>query len=104
MWQNPRIQTLFGIKHPIIQAPMAGSSSPELVAAVSNAGGLGGYGAAPLAPTKLRAIIQNIRDLTYQPFNINLFALASEQVGENVVVPDHFRQLLSAYHHELGLS
>lgn len=103
MWQNPRIQSLFGIQHPIIQSPMAGSSSPELVAAVSNAGGLGGFGAAPLSPADLRATIGKIRLLTDKPFNINLFASASEQVDENTRVPDRYGALLKAYHREVGL-
>ncbi len=44
-----------GIEHPIILAPMAGGpSTPELVAAVSNAGGLGSLGAGYLAPEAIR--------------------------------------------------
>ena len=38
----------FGIEYPIIQAPMAGACTPALVAAVSNGGGLGSLGAAPM--------------------------------------------------------
>ncbi|MGV0036070.1 MAG: NAD(P)H-dependent flavin oxidoreductase [Candidatus Azotimanducaceae bacterium WSBS_2022_MAG_OTU7] len=73
------IQLPFTIEHPIIQAPMAGACTPELVAAVSNAGGLGSLGAAPMKPEVLRAQIQKIRALTDRPFNINLFAPQSEQ-------------------------
>ena len=61
---------------PIIQAPMASVTTRELVAAVSNAGGLGSLGALFLAP---RAIVEQtaaIRALTSRPFNINLFVLA----------------------------
>jgi nitronate monooxygenase len=104
MWQVPRLQSLFGIKHPIIQAPMAGSSSPELVAAVSNAGGLGGFGAAPLSPADLRSTVKKIRALTDKPFNINLFASATELVDEHTDVPDQFVQLLKAYQQEVGLT
>ena len=64
-----------GINHPIIQAPMSGgSTTPELVAAVSNAGGLGSFGAAYLAPDQIASDIRAIRALTDKPFNINLFA------------------------------
>ncbi|HEY4951409.1 MAG TPA: nitronate monooxygenase [Candidatus Acidoferrales bacterium] len=64
-----------GITHPIIQAPMAGGpSTPELVAAVSNAGGLGSLGSAYSTPEQITADIQKVRALTGKPFNVNLFA------------------------------
>ena len=64
-----------GISHPILQAPMAGgTTTPELVAAVSNAGALGSLGAAYLTPEQLIQSIQKIRAITDRPFNVNLFA------------------------------
>lgn len=62
------------IQHPIIQAPMALSDSPALVAAVSNQGGLGSLGAALFDVEQIRQKIKEIRNLTDKPFNINLFA------------------------------
>jgi nitronate monooxygenase len=60
---------------PIIQGPMGGGpSTPELVAAVSNAGGLGSLGAAYLTPDKITETIRQIKALTDKPFNVNLFA------------------------------
>jgi nitronate monooxygenase len=53
---------------------MAGATSPELVAAVSNAGGLGSLGGALMSPDALRQAIRDIRRRTDQPFNVNLFA------------------------------
>ncbi len=50
-----------------------GPSTPELVAAVSNAGGLGSLGAAYLTPAEITQAVARIRDLTDQPFAINLF-------------------------------
>lgn len=48
-----------GISHPILQAPMAGgTTTPELVAAISNAGALGSLGAAYLSPEQLVESIQ----------------------------------------------
>ncbi|WP_156890435.1 nitronate monooxygenase [Gordonia shandongensis] len=59
---------------PIVGAPMAGgTSTPELTAAVSAAGGLGMYGAAYLTGDRLAAVIAEIRALTDAPFGINLF-------------------------------
>lgn len=58
---------------PIIQAPMAGVSTPGLAAAVSEAGGLGslGIGASPVA--QACAMIRETRALTARPFNVNVF-------------------------------
>lgn len=59
---------------PIIQGPMAGgSNTPALVAAVSNAGGLGSLAGSLLSPESLRAQVEEIRKLTAKPFLINFF-------------------------------
>jgi nitronate monooxygenase len=64
-----------GIEQPIIKAPLAGAGdTPELVAAVSEAGGLGIFGAAYLQPDSIRATARRIRELTSRPFGLNLFA------------------------------
>lgn len=63
-----------GIRYPIIQAPMAGgATTPELIAAASNAGGLGSLGAGYMAPDDIRCAIKKIRELTSSPFSVNLF-------------------------------
>lgn len=64
----------FGIKYPILLAGMGGVSMHKLVAAVSNAGGLGVMGAATLNPEQLRAEIRKTRELTDQPFAVDLLA------------------------------
>ncbi|UTR10657.1 nitronate monooxygenase [Evansella sp. LMS18] len=62
------------IKYPIIQAPMAGGiTTPELVAAVSNAGGLGVLAAGYLTPEATRVEIRKIKKLTERPFAVNIF-------------------------------
>jgi nitronate monooxygenase len=72
--QNALLRRL-GIRHPIIQGPLGGGlSTPELVAAVSNAGGLGSLGAAYQKPDEITAAIRRIKSLTSRPFNVNLFA------------------------------
>jgi nitronate monooxygenase len=66
---------ILGIEHPIIGAPMGGGpSTPELVAAVSNAGGLGSFAASYLTPNQILEGVGRIRSLTDRPFNTNLFA------------------------------
>ncbi|QGZ64960.1 NAD(P)H-dependent flavin oxidoreductase [Paraburkholderia acidisoli] len=62
-----------GIQKPIIQAPMAGVSTPALAAAVSNAGALGSLGLGAMNAQAARKAIRDTRELTAQPFNVNLF-------------------------------
>lgn len=66
-----RITELFGIKHPIVLSGMAFVSLPKLVAAVSNAGGLGIFNSVANTPDQLKGIIQEIKSLTDKPFAIN---------------------------------
>ncbi len=74
---GPGLARLLGIEHSIIQAPMAGgTTTPELVAAVSNAGGLGSIGAAYLTPDQIRESVAAVRRLTSRPFGVNLFVAA----------------------------
>jgi nitronate monooxygenase len=65
-----------GIELPIIQAPMAGVSTPEMAAAVSNAGGLGSIGIGAADPESARGMIRAVRALTDRPFNVNVFCHA----------------------------
>ncbi len=73
---TPRAAALcsrLGIVHPIVQSGMSRVAGPELVAAVSNAGGLGVLAALRLEPDELRAQIRRIRELTARPFGVNLW-------------------------------
>lgn len=72
---NPFIARL-GIAFPIIQAPMAGVSTPQLAAAVSNAGGLGSLGIGASTADQARKMIEETRSLTRGPFNVNVFCHA----------------------------
>ena len=67
------------IDYPIIQAPMVGVSTPELAAAVSNAGGLGSIGLGASNADQGRVLIRKTRELTEKPFNVNLFCHAPAQ-------------------------
>jgi enoyl-[acyl-carrier protein] reductase II len=67
-----RITELLGIKHPIILAPANYVGTPEMVAAVSNAGGFGILASGRLAPDDLRADVRAIRKLSDKPFGANL--------------------------------
>ncbi len=91
-----------GIKFPIIQAPMGGGlTTPELIAAVCNAGGLGSLAAAYLKAEEILSEFHRIRTLTDKPVNINLFAGGYETKA----VPDArpMLSLLGEVHKTLGL-
>ncbi|WP_213359278.1 NAD(P)H-dependent flavin oxidoreductase [Brachymonas denitrificans] len=68
-----------GIRYPIIQAPMTGTSTPRLAAAVSNAGGLGSLGIGANTLEQARQMIAETRALTDKPFNVNVFCHAPAQ-------------------------
>ena len=83
-WQNiavgvtmhNRLTQRLDIAYPIIQAPMAGVSTPELAAAVSNSGGLGSLGLGAATVSQAEALIARTRNLTTGPINVNLFCHA----------------------------
>jgi nitronate monooxygenase len=74
-WRETAFARRIGLRTPIVQAPMAGGmTTPRLVAAVAEAGGLGTVAGAMLGPDDLRAQIREVRSLTDRPFAVNLFA------------------------------
>ncbi|HVW35272.1 MAG TPA: nitronate monooxygenase [Acidimicrobiia bacterium] len=101
VWETEAVRRL-GIRVPIVGAPMGGGpSTPALVAAVSNAGGLGSLAGGYLSPEKLAADIAAVRELTDRPFAVNLFVAATEEPG-----PEQIEAALLAlepYRMELGL-
>jgi len=101
-WPNNRLTQLLGIDYPLIQAPMAGGvTTPELVAAVSNAGGLGSLGAGYMKPEAIRQAIAAIRQRTDRPFAVNLFV--SEPVKEEAQRVIAANRLLAPYREALNL-
>ncbi len=84
-----RITTLFGIKHPIILSGMSWISTPELVAPVAEAGGLGILATGVLKPEQTRDYIKRTRQLTKKPFaaNVTLYFPGSEK-NANVIIEE----------------
>src|SRR5438132_11840012 len=76
-----------GIQYPVFLAGMGGVSMSRLVAAVSNAGGLGIMGAATLGPAELREEIQKTRDLTDKPFAVDLLAPIPDRIRPQIEAP-----------------
>ena len=90
---------LFSLPIPIVQAPMAGVSTPALAAAVSNAGGLGSIGIGASTADQARAMIQETRALTGRPFNVNVFchAPAPRDVAREAAWLAHFAPLFAEF-------
>ncbi|MFA5519757.1 MAG: nitronate monooxygenase [Spirochaetota bacterium] len=70
-----RITKLFGIKYPIVLPGMSWISTPELVAAVCNAGGIGWLATGPLSTKDTEAAVKRIRELTDKPFGAGVTLL-----------------------------
>lgn len=80
---------IFGIEYPILLAGMGTASTPELAAAVSNAGGLGIIGCAGQGPRGLREWIRRTRSLTDKPFGVDTLLPASVRRGTNLKAPSN---------------
>lgn len=94
---------LFGIRHPIVQAPMAGGLvTAELVAEVSSAGALGSIGAAYMAPAEIDAIVADVRARTSAPFAVNLFAPVTPEPSSPTVI-EQAEALLDTFRAEIGI-
>lgn len=100
MLRTPLTEKL-GIKYPIIQAGMGGVAMADLVAAVSNAGGLGVIGAALLTPEALRDEIRKTKDLTDKPFGVDLL-LAQGWPGQDKMIEVMFEEEVAVFASGLG--
>lgn len=102
MTLHPFFADTLAMRYPIIQAPMAGGpTTSALVAAVAEAGGLGGYAAAMLAPAQIEAGVAEIRAKTRRAFAVNLFVLERPEVDPAVL--EQAQAWLAPLREELGL-
>jgi nitronate monooxygenase len=93
----------YGLSIPVVLAPMGGDpSTPELVAAVSNAGGLGSLAAAYSSAERIQQDITKVRELTTRPFAVNLFSPQAQLPLKDSV--DVVADFLRPYHERLGLT
>ena len=85
MWYNTKASKLLGIDYPIMQGPFGGGlSTVELTATVSNAGGLGGFGAYTLSPQEIYEVDKQLKAATNKPYNINLWVSDTDAVNGTV--------------------
>ena len=104
MWNDTAVTRRLGIRYPIVQGPFGGGlSSARLVAAVSNAGGLGSFGAQGLSPLRIDEVVRDIRGLTDAPFAVNLW-VSTEDAEARAVTRERYDaalQPLAPYSAEL---
>ncbi|MEO5998172.1 MAG: nitronate monooxygenase, partial [Chitinophagaceae bacterium] len=106
MWNQTRLTELLGIEYPILLGPIGGGfSTPELLAAVSNAGGLGSFGAYTLTPQEILEAGKAIKTKTNKPYNINLWISdVDERLGNYPVRDiDKIKTLFKPYFDELSI-
>ena len=101
-WQDRRLLDLFGIDHPIVQAPMAGFTPPAMTVAVSEAGGLGSVAGAMATPESLHSELQIVRQGTGRPYSVNFFTHV--QPEPDAAREKKWRQRLAPYYREFGLA
>ncbi|MGA9154546.1 MAG: nitronate monooxygenase [Candidatus Nitrosopolaris sp.] len=92
------------IQYPIIQAPMSGVTTPELVAAASNAGGLGILGAGRMLPNQILDAIHKIKKLTNHTYGVNLLLAPDTKEVEKEDIFNVQQFLDNKFRQNLGLS
>ncbi|MBK1895172.1 NAD(P)H-dependent flavin oxidoreductase [Chryseobacterium paridis] len=102
------IRKKLNIQHPIIQAPMFGVSTPEMVSASVNAGCLGSLALADLSAEQAVKLIRETKKLTDQPFAVNIFAHNIPEITDSLrqkftKTKDFIEQLAKENHLEVEL-
>src|SRR5271170_467955 len=99
-WTETELTRRLAIPYPILQGPFGrGGSTALLAATVSNAGGLGSYGANDQGPAEIIKIAAEIRKLTGKPFGMNLWVSTFDPGGETLTAETYQRvtKLLEPY-------
>ncbi|QKZ13767.1 NAD(P)H-dependent flavin oxidoreductase [Spirosoma sp. KUDC1026] len=97
-----KLTTQLAIAYPILQGPMLGVTTPAMVAAVANAGGLGSLPVGGLSPEKTHELILATKSKTDKPFAVNLFAHETS-VSTSQADIDTMLNLLEAIYEDYGI-
>ena len=104
--QRTPFQSLLGLAHPIVQGPFGGGlSTVELAALVSNAGGLGSFGAHMLSTPEIVALAQRLRAATVKPFALNLW-VSDHDPGGRAITREEFERvwaIMAPFYREYGI-
>ena len=99
-WPDTRLLELFGVEHPIIQAPMANATAVDMAVAVAETGALCSYPCAALADDKIGEGVATIRARTTKPINLNFFC--HQPAAEDAERDAAWLNKLAPYYAELG--
>ncbi|MGK0554162.1 nitronate monooxygenase [Macrococcus capreoli] len=102
MWQHTKLTEHLNIRYPIIQAGMAGSTTPELVASVCNEGGLGTIGAGYMSLETLEQEVNIVQRLTDKPYAVNLFV--PEPFNYDNTAIEAMQTLLEPYYQQYNIT
>ncbi|HTE42250.1 MAG TPA: nitronate monooxygenase [Steroidobacteraceae bacterium] len=105
MWTQTRVTQALNLRLPIIQGPFGGGpSSIPLAAAVSNAGGLGSFGAYSLSPDQLKQLVIDLRSATRHSFAVNLWVPFDAPYERRITEPEYRDAvaLLQPYYDRVG--
>ena len=101
-WPFDALTDLLGIELPIIQAPMAAAQGAELAIAVAQqTGGLGSLACMLLEAEDLRNAVEQIRQATNRPFNLNFFCHRPSR--PDAEAQRRWQTRLATYYAELGV-
>lgn len=81
-----RVSDLMGVEHPVLLGGMSTHTTPEMVAGVSNAGGLGILGCAAMPPHVVARSAEEIRALSDRPFGMNLLLFLADDDAVSAVL------------------
>lgn len=100
-WPDRRICDLLEIEHPILQAPMAGCSTPAMAAAAANAGGVGSLGCSFWDVDTLQSQVGAVRELSNRSMNLNFFC--HEEPRLDPYVFERLKKQLQPHYDQYGL-
>ncbi len=101
MWPHRRLLDLFGIAVPLVQAPMASATDPDMVVAVCEAGGLGSLPCGAISPAQVREQVKAVRARTRKPINLNFFCHVPPPLDNAREAA--WRDRLAPYYSEFGI-
>src|SRR6476646_4961889 len=99
-WPDTRLLELFGVEHPILQAPMANATAVDMAVAVAETGALGSYPCAALTDDKIAEDVATIRARTNKPINLNFFC--HQPPADDAEREAAWLNKLAPYYAELG--
>lgn len=98
---SPRLTDLLGVPLPILQAPMAGATTPAMAIGAARAGGLGSLACALFTADQARAAVKTFRDAVDAPLNLNFFCHVTPRADPAAAMA--WRAKLAPYYVEAGL-